>query len=257
MKFDDLDKRMRVYESTHDLSVLPGLFMVARIDGRAFTRLTRELHTFEAPFDQRFRDYMVATTAHLMDCGFQALFAYTQSDEISVLLSPQDQTFGRKLRKLNSVLAGEASAQFTLQLGAPAVFDCRISELPSEHEVVEYFRWRHEDAARNALSAHCYWLLRKRGETPLHATKLLRGLSGADKNEMLFQAGINFNDLPNWQKRGIAIQWESFERDGHNPLTGASTTSTKRRLKVDYDLPIKDAFNQYIRDLLLTALPTP
>lgn len=40
MKFDDLDKKMRVFETTADLCVLPSMFMVARLDGRSFTRLT-------------------------------------------------------------------------------------------------------------------------------------------------------------------------------------------------------------------------
>ena len=44
MKFDDLDGRMRVFETAHDLCVLPGLYMVARLDGRSFTRLTKEVH---------------------------------------------------------------------------------------------------------------------------------------------------------------------------------------------------------------------
>ena len=39
MKFDELDQRMRVYETAHDLCVLPGLWIVARLDGRNFTRL--------------------------------------------------------------------------------------------------------------------------------------------------------------------------------------------------------------------------
>lgn len=43
MKFDELDVRMRVYETAHDQSVLPGVYMVARIDGRNFTRLTKEV----------------------------------------------------------------------------------------------------------------------------------------------------------------------------------------------------------------------
>jgi tRNA(His) 5'-end guanylyltransferase len=51
MKFDDLDARMRVFETAHDLCVLPGLFMVARLDGRSFTRLTREVYAFKAPFE--------------------------------------------------------------------------------------------------------------------------------------------------------------------------------------------------------------
>ncbi|WP_262506716.1 tRNA(His) guanylyltransferase Thg1 family protein [Sporocytophaga myxococcoides] len=51
MKFDELDSKMRVYETAHDICVLPGIYMVARIDGRGFTRLTKEVHQFEAPFE--------------------------------------------------------------------------------------------------------------------------------------------------------------------------------------------------------------
>ena len=146
MKFDDLDKAMRVFETAHDHAVLPGLYIVARIDGRNFTRLTKETHAFEAPYDERFRDLMVQTTEHLMSCGFRVVYGYTQSDEISLLFDPEDRTFGRKLRKLNSVLAAEASARFTSLLGDHAAFDCRISQLPDRARVRDYFRWRNEDA---------------------------------------------------------------------------------------------------------------
>ena len=203
MKFDELDEWMRVFETAHDLCVLPGLYMVARLDGRSFTRPTKEVHLFEAPFDARFRDLMLTTAEHLMsDCGFNIVYGYTQSDEISLLFALAENGFGRKLRKLISVLAGEASAKFSLLLGAVAVFDCRISQLPSVDLVVDYFRWRNEDAHRNALSAHGYWLLRKQGQTVGQATATLKGLSVAQKNELLFQSGVNFNDLPLWQKRG-------------------------------------------------------
>ncbi len=88
MKFDDLDKKMRVFETSADLCVLPGMFMVARLDGRSFTRLTKEVCQFEAPFDERFRDLMVATAESLMTCGFRVLYAYTESDEISLFFDP-------------------------------------------------------------------------------------------------------------------------------------------------------------------------
>jgi tRNA(His) guanylyltransferase len=43
MKFDELDYKMRIYETCADICVLPEeIFMVARIDGRGFTRLTKE-----------------------------------------------------------------------------------------------------------------------------------------------------------------------------------------------------------------------
>ena len=64
MKFNDLDQKMRVFETAYDLCVLPGLYMVARLDGRGFTRLTKEVHQFEAPFDSRFRDLMVRHGKH-------------------------------------------------------------------------------------------------------------------------------------------------------------------------------------------------
>ena len=88
MKFDELDSKMRVFETVHDVIVLPGINIVARLDGRNFTRLTREVHEFDAPFDIRFRDLMVETTRHLLECGFEAIYAYTESDEISILFHP-------------------------------------------------------------------------------------------------------------------------------------------------------------------------
>jgi tRNA(His) 5'-end guanylyltransferase len=112
MKFDELDQRMRVFETAHDICVLPQVYMVARIDGRSFTRLTKEVHKFEAPFDVRMRDMMAETTKHLMSCGFNVIFGYTQSDEISLLFNPAFSAFERKLRKYNSILASEASAKF-------------------------------------------------------------------------------------------------------------------------------------------------
>ena len=88
------------------------------------------------------------------------------------------------------------------------VFDCRIAQLPSIGHVVDYFRWRNEDAHRNSLNAHSYWQLRKKGQNVAEATAAMQGLSVAQKNELLFQSGINFNDLPSWQKRGTGSYWK-------------------------------------------------
>jgi tRNA(His) guanylyltransferase len=253
MKFDDLEAKMRRFETAHDHCVLPGIFMVARIDGRGFTRLTKEVHQFEAPFDERFRDHMIQTVEHLMNCGFRILYGYTQSDEISLLFHRDETLFDRKLRKYDSILAGEASAAFSLRLGGHACFDCRISQLPTEDLVVDYFRWRQEDAARNALNAHCYWLLRKEGKTVKDATNSLLRLSVADKNELLFKRGINFARAPGWQKRGVGAYWEQYEKEGFNPKLGKSTKASRQRLKVDLELPMKEGYEAFIRERLRSS----
>jgi tRNA(His) 5'-end guanylyltransferase len=250
MKFDDLDQKMRVFETAHDHCVLPGIYIVARLDGRSFTRMTKDVQSFAAPFDERFRDLMVETVHHPMQVGFKILYGNTESDEISLLFAPDEAAFGRKVRKINSILAGEASARFSLSLGSVASFDCRVCQLPTPQLVVDYFRWRHEDAHRNALNAHCYWRLREEGETPAKATEKLVGMSVGDKNELLFQRGVNFNDLPRWQKRGIGVFWESFDKEGRNPKTGEVAVVQRTRLRTDFELPMGEEYDGFIRGVL-------
>ena len=177
MNFDDLDKKMRIYEQSIDQSILPDMFMVARLDGRSFSRLTKEICDFEAPFDERFRDMMINTVKALMDCGFRVVYGFTESDEISLLFHRDENTFGRKVRKFNSILAGIASATFSMQLGQVAALDCRMIPLPNIEKVHDYFLWRQEDAHRNALNSHCYWLLRKEGlDAKIKALSMYRGV---------------------------------------------------------------------------------
>lgn len=252
MKFKELDARMRVFETAHDLRVLPEIYMVARLDGRSFTRITKEVCGFDVPYDERFRDHMVATATELMQCGFNVIYGYTQSDEISLLFHRDERSFGRKLRKLTSILAGTASAAVSLRLGVLACFDCRISQLPTEELVADYFRWRSEDAHRNALNSHCYWALRRAGLSAREATHRLHGATVADKNELLLKEhGINFNDLPAWHRRGVGVYWEPYERQDKS-----GKTATRRRIKVDVELPMKDAYSAYIRDLLRASAPS-
>ncbi|HPF38188.1 MAG TPA: tRNA(His) guanylyltransferase Thg1 family protein [Phycisphaerae bacterium] len=250
MKFDELENRMRRFETSADVRVPPGVYIVARLDGRSFTRLTRERFAFEAPCDERFRDAMLETCEGLMEIGFRTRYAYSQSDEISLLFDPEDDTFGRRLRKWNSILAGEASARMSLALGDIAVFDCRICQLPRVSDVVDYFRWRSEDAARNALNSHCYWRLRSRGRSAAVATRELLDMSVAARNELLFSEGLNFNDLPDWQKRGFGLRWEDFEKEATNPGTGERVRARRRRIRRDLSLPMKDAYSDYVAGLL-------
>lgn len=253
MNYDELDRQMRVYEESLDQVLLPELYLVARLDGNRFTRLTKEVCNFEAPFDERFRDMMVHTVQALMNYGFRVIYGFTESDEISLLFHPEENTFGRKVRKYNSILAGVASAAFSLELGQSAVFDCRMVPLPTVERVRDYFLWRQEDAHRNALNAHCYWLLRKQGVSKQAATARLDGQSTAYKNELLFRNGINFDQLPAWQKRGIGLYWKTEEKKGFNPVTGQQTAALRRRLTEAYELPLREAYAKMVEEILREA----
>lgn len=251
MKFSDLDTKMRIYETVDDKCFLPEMYLVVRLDGRSFTRFTKETMQFEAPFDVRFSNMMMNTCIYLMkDVGIKIQYAYTESDEISLLLA-QDNTFSRKARKLISVLAGSASGYFSVSCNLPVCFDARVSQLPNQDLVVDYFKWRQEDANRNALNSHCYWLLRKQGLSAKKADKVLLGQTVAFKNELLFQNGINYNDdIPLWQKRGIGIHWYLFDKQGFNPVKNEQTVTQRRGVSVNTQLPIGVEYGNYIRKIV-------
>jgi tRNA(His) 5'-end guanylyltransferase len=223
------------------------------VDGHSFSRFTES--RFEKPFDMRFHDLMVHTTKSLLE-QIGGIYAYTESDEISLLLPPSWDLFDRELEKTVSLSAGVASSAFTLACGAPAHFDSRVWMGVSEELVVDYFRWRHADAARCALNGWCYWSLRKQGKSVAEATQALVGRSVAYKNELLFQQGINFNDLPAWQRRGAGLYWETYTKEGVNPKTKQPAVATRRRIKVDRDLPLGDAYGDYIRAILAAVAPS-
>lgn len=251
MNFDELDKKMQIYEQSIDQYILPDMYLVARLDGRSFSRLTKEVCNFEAPFDVRFRDMMVNTVKQLMDCGFRVVCGFTESDEISLLFHKEEATFGRRVRKFNSILAGQASAAFSLQLGQVIAMDCRLVPLPSIEKVKDYFLWRQEDAHRNALNAHCYWMLRKEGMGAQEATAQLDAKSISYKNELLFSRGINFDKLPAWQKRGIGVFWADVEKVGFNPITKQEVLTTRRELTVEYDLPLGQQYGDMVASFLV------
>jgi tRNA(His) guanylyltransferase len=66
------------------------------------------------------------------------------------------------------------------------------------------------------------------------------------KNELLYARGINFNDVPAWQRRGVGLWVESFEREGFDPVRQKPVTTTRRRVRVERDLPMGDEYRALV-----------
>jgi tRNA(His) 5'-end guanylyltransferase len=229
------------------MRVPPGMWTVIRVDGRSFSRFT-EIR-FEKPFDPAFHKHMLAAAVALIE-DFDGIYAYTESDEISLLLPRLWEGFDREVEKAVSIAASAATAAFTHSFGEPALFDGRIWVGADELSVIDYFRWRQFDATRCCLNGWCYWTLRKEGKSVSQATRELEGKNGSWKQEMLFQRGMNFNDFPAWQKRGVGIRRVSEQREGTDPRTGATVQVSRRTLKVDEDLPMGEGYEAYLASIL-------
>ena len=70
------------------------------------------------------------------------------------------------------------------------------------------------------------------------------------KNELLFERGINYNNLPLWQKRGVGFYYEDFEKEGFDPVKQEKTMTMRRAIKVDLDIPTGEEYANLIGNLL-------
>lgn len=212
---DSLGDRIKVYEAAETgRRFMPLLPVVARLDGRSFSRFTKGM---DRPFDEAMQRVMALTAEHLLDES-DARVAYTQSDEISLVWEqrePKSQIFfDAVIFKMCSTLAALATAKFNLHAailwpervnGASALptFDCRVFQVPNRDEAANALLWREQDATKNAITqtAQCY-----------HSHKELHGKNGKEKQEMLFAKGVNFNDYPASFKRGTWLRRVVVER---------------------------------------------
>lgn len=250
MNGEEFEARLRRGEWFHRLTVPPGMWTVLRVDGRAFAVLTQE--QFTKPYDERLRDMMVAAARVLLaDLG--GVYAYTQSDEVSVLVPPESEGYGRTVEKLVSLAASVASAEVTLAAGVAAQFDARVWVGAGLDDVVDYFTWRQADAARSALTTWCYWTLRGAGHDPHGAAAALDGLGAVEQSELLHRHGVRFDEVPSWQRRGVGIYYRSLVRAGGD-LFGGDAAPGRRRLHEDLELTSRDEYRAFVRAVVTGQL---
>lgn len=136
----------------------PKGYFVIRLDGKAFHTFTGKL---KKPFDSSLSEAMITTTKALCSHVQNIKIAYTQSDEISLILSDLDEEktqlwFEGKVQKMVSVAASVATATFNRSFRHPegvlAFFDARVFRLETLEEVYEYLNWRRKDAYKNAVT---------------------------------------------------------------------------------------------------------
>jgi tRNA(His) 5'-end guanylyltransferase len=247
VRLGDLETEMRALEVYHGQQVLAGAWAIIRVDGRSFSKLTEE--RFEKPLDPEFSQLM-RLTAEALVTEFDAVYGYTESDEISIVLPPSFDMFHRRVEKLVSVSAGLASATFTQEHGDVGHFDSRVWVGVTLQQVIDYLSWRMADAARCALNGYVYWTLRRDGMTARSATHSMIHQTKTLKHDTLHEHGINFNDLPRWQRRGVGFVWASVPHTGVNPRTGMSVKTTRRRLVTLDELTMGDEYRESLQVLL-------
>ena len=236
-----LSERMKRYEAASQVALTPRMPLMVRVDGRAFHSLTREC---QRPFDPRFIDCMAAMAVQLCQEIDGAQLAFTQSDEISVLVVDYtsldtEPWFGGNLQKIVSVgaatVAFNARAQEdTLALPSWGMFDARAFVIPRE-DVVNYFIWRQQDWSRNSLTMLAL---------SHFAHQEVYGLNKRQVHEKLFaEKGVNWAHLPTHLKNGTCVyQVPRIVRD-----SSETTAAVLRTVwAIDHEPPVFTQEREYI-----------
>lgn len=210
---DDLGDRMKAYEQAEaGRRCMPRLPVLARIDGRGFSKFTSDL---ERPFDRRLSDLMVETVKYLVR-ETNAVCGYTQSDEISLAWYTAEPTsqivFDGRIQKMTSILAALTTVYFNHRLPdfLPATyaerlphFDARVWNVPTLEEAANTLLWREFDATKNSISmaARAHF-----------SHKQLDGKHGGEMTAMLRDKGVDWHEYPNFFKRGTYVQRRKSQR---------------------------------------------
>ena len=267
--FTDLSKRMKEYEERNRMYLQRRIPVLIRVDMRAGHTFLRG---FATPFDDVFMKSMQETAKYLCENIQNCKLSYQQSDEITLLLVDYDKLntdcfFDYRVDKLCSIVASMATMAFNKAFkkntdiyseskavtGYPgqyygdyentsdqldiyrkafdkgAMFDARCFNIPKE-EVTNNFYWRQLDASRNSIQMV--------GQANFSHKKLQNKSCNDIQDMLMTQKGINWNDLPTYQKRGSCCIKKEIENKstGYNGEVRALEYRTE--WVIDTEIPI-------------------
>lgn len=270
------DRMKNNYENVNRFYLTRRIPVIIRMDMKAGHTFTRGM---KKPFDDIFVKTMQETMKYLCENIQGCVLGYTQSDEISLVLTDYaelttDAWFGNNLQKMCSVSASMATLAFNKAFNdnivryidshfdtdcdvtrdlteytkilinarnKGAMFDSRAFSIPKE-EVCNYFIFRQQDATRNSIQSV--------GQANF-SDKELHKKSTKDIQDMLMtQKGINWNDYATTLKRGsccIKVDDSLTKYDEAGNICGYTQRS---KWVIDNEIPIFTQDRNYVEKLI-------
>ena len=220
MYFKTLKDKCEFYRSLTDYKLMPNSYVLAMVDGHCFSKMIK--NKFDKPFDDMFIKMMNETAKYLCENIQGAKLAYTQSDEISILITDfdtpmTDSFFGFRLCKMQSLIAAMATAKFNQMYAKLAndykgfylkkfdmkeyptcTFDCKVWTVPNANDAYAWFLYRQTDCIKNSKAQTAQAYLSH------------KSLVGLTSDEMIIklkdEKGIDWNQFENGKKYGRVIK---------------------------------------------------
>lgn len=273
---DDLGCRMKTfYEQIPKTKLMRRCPVAIRCDGRSFHTFTKK---FQKPFDEVLIKTMQETMKYLCENIQGCVLAYTQSDEITFILIDYKKLtssafFDYEVQKICSITASMATMAFNKffenniqefsesnecrgldikyldiyreALNKGAMFDARCFNIPKE-EVTNLCYWRQLDATRNSIQMV--------GQANFSHRELQNKSCNDIQDMLMTQKGINWNNLPTYQKRGSCCVKNKIIIENNDEVATAqlrNTSKPENEWIIDKEIPIfKGEGRDYIDRLI-------
>lgn len=270
------DRMKNNYENVNRFYLTRRMPVIIRMDMKAGHTFTRGM---KKPFDDIFVKTMQETMKYLCENIQCCVLGYTQSDEISLVLTDYaelttDAWFGNNLQKMCSVSASMATlafnkafndnivryidshfdtdcdvmkdlAEYTKILinarNKGAMFDSRVFTIPKE-EVCNYMIWRQQDATRNSIQSV--------GQANF-SDKELHKKSTKDIQDMLItQKDINWNNYATTLKRGSCCIKTDDSLTEYDEVGNICGYIQRSKWVIDNEIPIFTQDRNYVEKLI-------
>lgn len=270
------DRMKNNYENITRYYLTRRMPVIIRLDMKAGHTFTKGM---KKPFDDVFVKTMQDTMKYLCENIQGCVLGYTQSDEISLVLTDYaelttDAWFGNNLQKMCSVSASMATLAFNKAFNdnivkyidnnldadygvtkdlteytktlinarnKGAMFDSRVFTIPKE-EVCNALIWRQQDATRNSIQSV--------GQANF-SQKELRGQSCNNIQDMLMtQKGINWNDYATALKRGSCCIKVDDSLTEYDEVGNISDYIQRSKWVIDNEIPIFTQDRNYVEKLI-------
>lgn len=265
MHFKNLEDKCRYYQELTNYHLLPNSYILVHCDGKNFSRLIK--NNFKKPFDDEFIKMMNKTAKFLCENIQGCKLAYTQSDEISLLITdfdkPESDTlFGGRLCKIQSIIASLATSEFNrlfilnnlsnkfvnsndvdvifaeiydeINSMKLAQFDCKAWVVPNENDAFAWFLFRNLDCIRNSKQQTAQTYLPHKSLLNKHTDKQIEILKEI-KN-------IDWNDFKNSEKYGRFIVKQP--KTETTVINNKEITYTRNKFTVIDGFPLNDLDNK-------------
>lgn len=228
---DPFGMRIKGYESASETYLDKTKYTIVRIDGHGFSKWTKG---FNKPFDDFIVRSISETSRALME-EFKAVVAYSQSDEITLILEPDDNLiYSGRIQKITSLMASFASMTFNRLIqeeminidldfvegkyakypedkitflkskAGKAFFDARVFQVDSDTEAFNSLLWRTFDCKRNSKNVFAQSIL---------SHKQCQNKTSDELVQLCAELGHYWHDLPEKYRYGILWKKESYEKD--------------------------------------------